>query len=61
VTVPATECARIPKAFLEEELRATGSSSYRQEYMCEFEDNGRQMFSRDLVRNALRDVPPLAL
>jgi hypothetical protein len=61
VTVPATECARIPKAFLEEELRATGSSSYRQEYMCEFEDNGRQMFSSDLVRGALRDVPPLAL
>jgi hypothetical protein len=61
VSVPATECARIPKAFLEEELRAMGDASYRQEYMCEFLDNGRQMFNRDLVRGALRDVKPLEL
>jgi hypothetical protein len=30
-------------------------------YVCEFLDNGRQMFSSDLVRGALRDVPPLKL
>jgi hypothetical protein len=59
VSVPATECARIPKTFLEEELRAMGSSSYGREYMCEFADDRLQMFDRDLVRAALRDVEPL--
>ena len=61
VSVPATECVRIPQPFLEEELKALGGASYRQEYMCEFADDGRRMFDRDLVRGALRDVAPLRL
>jgi hypothetical protein len=61
VSVPATECPRIPKPFLEEELRALGGASYRQEYMCEFAHDGRRMFDRELVRGALRDVAPLRL
>jgi hypothetical protein len=61
ISVPATQCARISKQFLDEELKATGSTSFRQEYLCEFADNGRQMFNRDLVRAALRDIEPLRL
>jgi hypothetical protein len=61
VSVPATECVRIPKPFLEEELRALGGASFRQEYMCEFAHDGRRMFDRELVRGALRDVAPLGL
>jgi hypothetical protein len=62
VSVPATECPRISPAFLEEERRETGSTSFRQEYLCEFLDDGSQMFNRDLVRAALSDnIEPLDL
>jgi hypothetical protein len=62
VSVPATECPRISKAFLDEELKATGSTSFRQEYLCEFADNGRQMFNRELIHAMLRDdIEPLRL
>jgi hypothetical protein len=61
VSVPATQCPRISKAFLDEELKATGSTSFRQEYLCEFADDNRQMFNRDLVRATLRDIEPLRL
>jgi hypothetical protein len=36
VKVPATECPRISKEFLEEERRSLGEWWYLQEYMCEF-------------------------
>ena len=61
VSIPATGCARIPPEFLEEERREMGGALFRQEYMCEFIDDGRQIFNRDLVRAALRDIPPLGL
>jgi hypothetical protein len=61
ITVPATECPRISKAFLDEELKATGSTSFRQEYLCEFADNSRQMFNRDLIHAMLSDIEPLRL
>jgi hypothetical protein len=61
ISVPATECPRISKAFLDEELKATGSTSFRQEYLCEFADDGRHMFNRDLIRATLRDIEPLHL
>jgi hypothetical protein len=61
VSVPATQCPRISKAFLDEEWKATGSTSFRQEYLCEFADDNRQMFNRDLLRAALRDIEPLRL
>jgi hypothetical protein len=51
ISVPATQCPRISKVFLDEELKATGSMSFGQEYLCEFADNG-QMFNRDLLRAA---------
>jgi hypothetical protein len=58
ISVPATDCPRISKAFLDEELKATGSTSFRQEYLCEFADNSRQMFNRDLLQAMLRDIEP---
>jgi hypothetical protein len=56
VSVPATECARIPAAFLEEERGQMGAQWFRQEYMCEFVDAESGVFSRDMVENALDDT-----
>jgi hypothetical protein len=61
ISVPAAQCPRISKQFLEEELKATGSTSFNQEYMCEFAGNDRRMFNPDLLRAALRDIEPLRL
>jgi hypothetical protein len=62
VSVPATECPRIPKEHLEEERTEEGMAHFRQEYMCEFVDNGRSAFDLDLVEGALDDeVMPLKL
>jgi hypothetical protein len=60
VTVPATECTRIPATFLEEERAAMGPVWFEQEYLCAFIDNGSEMFGRDLVESAMDDsVEPL--
>ena len=59
VTVPGTECPRISSAFLEEEKRHMPEAWFRQEYLCEFVEDGRNMFERDLVMGALDDVEPL--
>jgi hypothetical protein len=40
VKVPATECPRISKEFLEEQRSALGMESFRQEHMCEFVRSG---------------------
>jgi hypothetical protein len=61
ISVPATEGSRISKAFLDEELKATGSASFSQEYLCEFGEDGRRMSNPDLLRAALRDIEPLHL
>jgi hypothetical protein len=55
VRVPATECARIPRAFLEAERRAVGPLWFAQEYMGEFVDSGAAVFGRDLVDRAVDD------
>jgi hypothetical protein len=59
VEAPATECSRISVGFLEEERRAMGEEWFRQEYMCEFVEDGGQMFARDLVMRAMDDGEPL--
>jgi hypothetical protein len=46
---------------LDEELKATGSTSFSQEYLCEFAENSRRLFNRDLLQSALRDIEPLHL
>ncbi len=53
--VPATECPRITGRFLEEERRQLGDLWFRQEYLCEFIEEGHQMFGRDMVMGALDD------
>ena len=55
VSVPATECARIPREFLEAERRAVGPLWFAQEYMGEFVDSGAAVFGRDLVDRAVDD------
>jgi len=54
--VPATECPRIPAAFLEEERRSLGEWWYRQEYCCEFLDAQTQAFGREDVERAFTEV-----
>lgn len=56
VSAPATECARIPAAFLEEERGQMGGQWFRQEYLCEFVDGEAGVFSRDMVEGALDDA-----
>ena len=53
VTVPATECPRIPAEFLEEEREHLGQLWFRQEYGCEFVDNGQQLFGSEMLEGAL--------
>lgn len=49
------QCPRISAAFLEEERRQLGNKWFRQEYMCEFDEDENRMFPRELVRAALDD------
>lgn len=45
VRIPASQCPRIPKEFLAEELRSMGEQWYAQEYGCEFIDGaGEPLF-----------------
>jgi hypothetical protein len=52
VRVPVTECARIPRDFVEEERRQQ-KGDFEMEYMCEFMEDGNSVFNRDLVMKAL--------
>ncbi len=56
LSVPATECKRIGKDFLEEERGAIGPIWFRQEYLCEFVENGAGVFRRDAIEAALDDT-----
>ncbi len=55
VSVPATECPRIGKEFLEGERGSLGPECFRQEYMCEFVSRGTDVFDRELVEAMLDD------
>jgi hypothetical protein len=60
VRVPADECPRIGRVFLEEERRTLGERWYQQEYQCEFVDSVSGIFDRDVVERAMtRNVTPL--
>jgi hypothetical protein len=62
VRVTAKECARIPAAFLAEELRTMGERWYRQEYGCEFVDEVSGVFDRASIERAfMDDVTPLKI
>jgi hypothetical protein len=56
--VKATDCPRIPAAFLEEERRKLGVF-YPQEYECEFLDTVNQVFGYETVMAALSSDVPL--
>ncbi len=55
VSVPATECPRISKEFLEKERRDRSDEWVRQEYMCEFVQDCKGLFDMDLVDAAFTD------
>ena len=58
--VPASQCLRISEAFLEEERRVLPSWVYRQEYECSFEDTEDQVFTTEMVEQAVTpEVTPL--
>ena len=46
---PATECARIPKEYLDEERRKMTTAYFEQEFLCRFTDTGEGMFPAELV------------
>lgn len=54
LAVKGPECERIDRKFLEEELVEHGAESFRQEYLCEFVDDGEGLFDRDVVERAVR-------
>jgi hypothetical protein len=62
IRAPATNCPRIPPAFLEEERSTMGERCFRQEYLCEFEDSVSGVFHRAFFDAAITpDVLPLHL
>ncbi len=55
--VPATDCPRIPAAFLEEERRTIGEWWYSQEYLCQFLDAESAAFRRvDIDRAFSKEI-----
>lgn len=55
VQVPARDCPRIRRSFLDEERRALGDRAFAQEYECAFSDSLTALFARDLLDRALTD------
>lgn len=60
IQIPATECPRITKEFLQEERASLGDWWYKQEYECIFTETVDQVFAYDLVMNTISDeIKPL--
>jgi hypothetical protein len=57
IAVPATECPRISKEFLEEE-RGKGDRYFRQEYLCEFVETDDCVFREEDIAACFRDDVP---
>jgi hypothetical protein len=58
--ITALDVPRITAEFLEEERRALGDWWFRQEYGCEFLETTDQVFSYDLIQEAMSsDIQPL--
>ena len=53
--VPATDCPRIPAAFLESEKRSMPEWWFSQEYECKFMETEDQVFSHDMIAGARDD------
>jgi hypothetical protein len=62
IRVTAYDCPRIKKEFLVKERKGMTESSFRQEYLCEFEEVERGVFNQRLVESAMaKDVEPLRI
>jgi hypothetical protein len=59
IRVPATDCPRISKEFLEVERRSLGERWFKQEYLCSFEDAVGQFFSNSDIESAFSDEQSL--
>jgi hypothetical protein len=60
VRVSASECPRISKEFLDEELKALGPSRYSEEYELQFVDSDEAVFPSEIIAAAFtRVVTPL--
>jgi hypothetical protein len=58
--VPASQCPRISREFLEEERACLPPFIFRQEYECSFEESEDQVFSSELIDRAVTsEVKPL--
>jgi len=58
--VPASQCPRISEEFLEEERSDLPPFIFRQEYECSFEETEDQVFTTDLIDQAVTsEVKPL--
>ena len=53
--VPATQCPRITREFLEEERQAMGEWWFAQEYECQFLDAETQPFGREDIERAFEE------
>src|SRR2546425_5683370 len=60
ISVPATECPRIQKRFLDEERRKD-EQKFLREYMCQFSETEGRVFSEESIQAALGDFPALKL
>ena len=59
IAVPATECPRISKEFLEEE-RLKGERYFRQEFLCEFVQTEDSLFNMEDIEACIsEDIPTL--
>jgi hypothetical protein len=60
IKITASQCPRITKAFLDDELAELGPVKYSEEYECQFHDDEMAAFAMDLIENAFRNsYPPL--
>lgn len=56
VMVPATECPKIPSAFLEYQRENRPEHVFNQEYMCVFSHSDDQYFTDDEIADAISDT-----
>jgi len=60
IRITADQCPRIDPDWLADERRVIGDFAYRQEYECEFLDDGHSLFSSDIIAKAFSpEVAPL--
>ena len=55
VLVPAEQCPRIPKHFLDEERRTLGEWWFSQEYGCQFADSDTSVFRTEDIDRAFKE------